>query len=154
MCCASLTASRKLAELFAGQLSLGMVVFLDAPLGGGKTFFTRHVLEYCGVPTQEFLGSPTFIFIQSYQIHTPLLQGVFHHIDLYRLAGKQHELHDIGVLELDPAQSIIFLEWPNLYWDTLVNYFPVHWRVQIQIPLNSPRKRIFTFFPPSLHAHN
>jgi len=52
--------------------------------------------------------SPTFVILRTYALE----EKNFFHVDLYRLAGTQHELEEIGLLDLlKNPKNIIAIEW-------------------------------------------
>jgi tRNA threonylcarbamoyladenosine biosynthesis protein TsaE len=92
------------AELAAG-LSDGDVVLVQGELGSGKTTLVRGAARALGVT--DPVTSPTFSIGHRYR-------GAFvtvSHLDLYRLAGLEHE--DPALLSdyLGPGR-IAFVEWP------------------------------------------
>lgn len=94
------------AEL-AGRLRPGDVVLVQGELGAGKTTLVRGAARALGVT--DPVTSPTFGIGHRYRGS----QGVtVAHLDLYRLAGLEHEAP--GLLEdYLTADSIAFVEWPQ-----------------------------------------
>jgi tRNA threonylcarbamoyladenosine biosynthesis protein TsaE len=92
------------AEL-AAQLMPGDVVLISGELGAGKTTFIRGACRALGVTAP--VTSPTFTIGQRYAGRVPVS-----HLDLFRLAGLDHE--DPGLLSdyLTP-DAIAFIEWPQ-----------------------------------------
>ncbi|MFI5004552.1 MAG: tRNA (adenosine(37)-N6)-threonylcarbamoyltransferase complex ATPase subunit type 1 TsaE [Solirubrobacterales bacterium] len=93
------------AEL-AAQLRAGDVVLVRGDLGAGKTTLVRGAARALGVT--DPVTSPTFGIGHRYRGS----QVAVAHLDLYRLAGLEHE--DPGLLEdyIGP-ESIAFVEWPE-----------------------------------------
>jgi tRNA threonylcarbamoyladenosine biosynthesis protein TsaE len=93
------------AEL-GGRLGPGDVVLVRGELGAGKTTFVRGAARALGV--SDPVTSPTFGVGHRYRG----AEVVVAHIDLYRLAGLEHE--DPGLLEdyLGPG-AVAFVEWPQ-----------------------------------------
>ena len=93
------------AEL-AAQLRAGDVVLVRGELGAGKTTLVRGAARALGV--SDPVTSPTFAIGHRYRG----AQVTVAHLDLYRLAGLEHE--DPGLLEdyIGP-ESIAFVEWPE-----------------------------------------
>src|SRR3954471_23594503 len=87
--------SRALARALARELKAGDRVFLEGPLGAGKTTFARALLEGIGV-TQPPEGSPTFAIAHEYRVSEGVSRGPVIHIDLYRLKSEG-ELEAAGI---------------------------------------------------------
>jgi tRNA threonylcarbamoyladenosine biosynthesis protein TsaE len=93
------------AEL-AGLLRDGDVVLIRGELGSGKTTLVRGAARALGVG--DPVTSPTFSIGHRYRAANLTVT----HLDLYRLAGLEHE--DPGLLTdyLGPGR-IAFVEWPQ-----------------------------------------
>lgn len=103
--------TRKFAVEFASGLKNGDIVVLNGSLGSGKTFFIREACRYFDVNT---VNSPTFALINEYNSKNKI-----YHFDFYRIE-KIEELYDIGIEGyLDDDESIIFIEWGNLFSEIL-----------------------------------
>jgi tRNA threonylcarbamoyladenosine biosynthesis protein TsaE len=90
----------------AADLQPGDVVLVRGELGAGKTTLVRGAARALGVT--DPVTSPTFGIGHRYRGS----QVTVAHLDLYRLAGLEHEVP--GLLEdyLGP-DSIAFVEWPE-----------------------------------------
>jgi tRNA threonylcarbamoyladenosine biosynthesis protein TsaE len=100
----------------------GDVVYLEGPLGAGKTTLVRGLLESLGV--KEPVRSPTYNLLQVFDTIPPVL-----HADLYRVKSYQ----GIGIEDyLDTHLCLI--EWPDRAAG-LVNESEV-WRVRIEFSPN------------------
>src|SRR5690606_367478 len=84
----------------------GEIIFLQGPLGAGKTTLVRGFFRALGY--QGTIKSPTYTLVESYLINN---QPYFH-FDLYRLAHP-HELFDIGFEDYLQINSICLIEWPE-----------------------------------------
>ena len=93
------------AEL-AGSLHEGDVVLVRGELGSGKTTLVRGAARALGV--SDPVTSPTFSIGHRYRARDVTVS----HLDLYRLAGLEHE--DPALLSdyLGPGR-IAFVEWPK-----------------------------------------
>ncbi|MBI4422228.1 MAG: tRNA (adenosine(37)-N6)-threonylcarbamoyltransferase complex ATPase subunit type 1 TsaE [Elusimicrobia bacterium] len=104
---ASPEETRRLAARLGAAAQPGDVVSLRGPLGSGKTTFVQGFARGAG-----FKGpvvSPSFGLARRYRAGRRLL----HHLDLYRLAGR--DLPNLGLEEYfdDPA-GICLVEWPEV----------------------------------------
>src|SRR5579862_1758809 len=88
------------AELVANWKP-GDVVFLEGPLGAGKTTLVRGVLESLGVT--DPVRSPTFNLLQAFDTEPPIL-----HADLYRVKSY------LGIGIEDYLEThLCLIEWPD-----------------------------------------
>jgi tRNA threonylcarbamoyladenosine biosynthesis protein TsaE len=94
-------------EALAGRLGPGDVVFLEGPLGAGKTTFVRGLARGLGCDL-EAVSSPTFTIVQEYAGRVPL-----QHVDLYRLSSV--ETDDLALDDLMEG-AVMAIEWAER-WD-------------------------------------
>lgn len=100
-----------LAEQFSHSLKSGDRIVLNGQLGSGKTFFIKSCLKSLGINS---VNSPTFAIVNEY-----IDKYRFYHFDFYRI-NSVNELHDIGFYDyLNDEDSIIFIEWGNLFPEIL-----------------------------------
>jgi tRNA threonylcarbamoyladenosine biosynthesis protein TsaE len=90
----------------ARELRAGDVVLIRGDLGAGKTTLVRGAARALGVSGP--VTSPTFSIGHRY----PGNQVTVSHLDLYRLAGLEHEDPDLLADYLGPGR-IAFVEWPE-----------------------------------------
>ncbi|WP_380055864.1 tRNA (adenosine(37)-N6)-threonylcarbamoyltransferase complex ATPase subunit type 1 TsaE [Falsihalocynthiibacter sp. SS001] len=96
----------RLAKSFAGALAAGDTVLLEGPIGAGKSFFCRALIQEL-LDAPEDIPSPTFTIVQTYDGRDfPIW-----HCDLYRLTHPD-EAWELG---LDEAfeNSLCLIEWPD-----------------------------------------
>lgn len=94
---------RDIANELAGLVYPPLVIFLDGPLGAGKTSFARALIQ--GLGYADRVKSPTYSLLESYT-----LDGVdVVHLDLYRI----NDPGELEFLSLDDmaAATICLVEW-------------------------------------------
>ena len=99
--------TRALAAKIAAETPNGTVFALDGNLGAGKTVFASGFARGLGIT--EPVSSPTFTIVQEY----PRTDGMFFHLDLYRIDGPDAALA-FGIDEfLYASDAISLVEWPE-----------------------------------------
>jgi tRNA threonylcarbamoyl adenosine modification protein YjeE len=102
-------ATAALARRLAPALRPGDVIFLEGPIGAGKTHFARALigarLEASG--RTEDIPSPTFTLVQTYDDG----KSEIWHADLYRLSGPG-EVIELGLSDAF-GDAICLVEWPD-----------------------------------------
>ncbi|MEQ1876253.1 MAG: tRNA (adenosine(37)-N6)-threonylcarbamoyltransferase complex ATPase subunit type 1 TsaE [Bdellovibrionia bacterium] len=103
---ANISEFKNLAVEFAQKLGPGSIVLFKGPMGAGKTFWVRSVVEALG---GKWVSSPSFAVIQRYA--TKL--GGIDHVDLFRLKDAA-DLESTGFWDLfDDPRAIVFIEWAD-----------------------------------------
>ena len=99
--------TRELAARIAAETPNGTVFALDGNLGAGKTVFASGFARGLGIT--EPVSSPTFTIVQEY----PRANGMFFHLDLYRIDNPDAALA-FGIDEfLYASDAISLVEWPE-----------------------------------------
>jgi tRNA threonylcarbamoyladenosine biosynthesis protein TsaE len=83
----------------------GLVVYLEGPLGAGKTSLVRGLVR-AWAPDVE-VTSPTFVLREDHDAGGAL----FVHVDLYRLR-RPAEVEDLALRDLPPRANLL-IEWPE-----------------------------------------
>lgn len=99
-----------LAQLIKGRA--GAVIFLRGDLGAGKTTLARGLLREIGITGA--IRSPTYTLIEPYSADGREIL----HMDLYRLQDAE-ELHQLGLVDYPPSQTLWLVEWPDRGGDQL-----------------------------------
>lgn len=102
-------ATERLAAGLAPLLGPGDTLLLEGPIGAGKTFFARALIQarLAAAHRWEEVPSPTYTLVQTYA------DGVVEiwNVDLYRLSGPG-EIAELG-LEDAFDTAICLVEWPD-----------------------------------------
>ncbi|MCM2266725.1 MAG: tRNA (adenosine(37)-N6)-threonylcarbamoyltransferase complex ATPase subunit type 1 TsaE [Elusimicrobiales bacterium] len=95
----------RLARFFARRLKGGTALFLEGPIGSGKTFFVRALAAALGA--KDLPVSASFNLMRAYKGRLKL-----YHFDLFR-AGEA-DMENIGLEEyLGRPDGITAVEWPG-----------------------------------------
>lgn len=84
----------------------GAVIYLEGPLGAGKTTLVRGLLRALGVTGT--IRSPTYTLLEPYEPGGRSLV----HLDLYRLADPR-ELESLGLRDYPRERCWWLVEWPE-----------------------------------------
>lgn len=106
------------------------IVWLEGPMGAGKTTFVRHFLHTQGLSAKTPVASPTYTIVNEYQID----QAWFAHLDLYRAEGN-FSFAELG-LDMKTYEGM-FVEWFSLAENSR-EIVPTH-KLDIK-PLGSKRR--------------
>ena len=109
----ALISLNQFAQNLCSRLQPGDHVYLEGPLGAGKTTFVRGCLTRFGVNPLSVI-SPTFSLVQEYRsVQQPKIRLL--HLDLYRLSDER-ELIEGGFHEYyEDPDAITFTEWMSLW---------------------------------------
>jgi len=106
--CTSLNDTKNAAEYFARFAKPGQCFALYGNLGSGKTTFSQFLIKSL-IPTVEYISSPTFTIVQTYNDNNRL---EIWHVDCYRLNNSE-EFFELG-LEEAFENCITIIEWPEI----------------------------------------
>jgi tRNA threonylcarbamoyladenosine biosynthesis protein TsaE len=130
--------TERIGKILAGLLKPGEVLELRADLGGGKTTFTKGLVQ--GFGSHDRVGSPTFTLNKVYK--TPNLE--VHHFDFYRL-------DDPGVVadqlkeSLEDPKVITIVEWADIVAGVLPQG---HITIEFKPVADNEDERVVTFEVP------
>jgi len=93
-------------EKLAHAVIAPAVIFMNGPLGAGKTTLARGFLH--GLGYTAHVKSPTYTLVESY----PIKKMTIFHFDLYRVHDP-HELDFMGIQDYFNDQAICLIEWPE-----------------------------------------
>ena len=98
-----------LAGRIASRLERGDVLLLEGPIGAGKTFFARALIQarLAVEGRHEDVPSPTFTLVQVYEAGDTEIW----HVDLYRVSGAG-DATELGLAEAFET-AICLVEWPD-----------------------------------------
>ena len=109
-----------LAEIFAKNIVKGDIILMEGPLGIGKTFLSRAIINArCLIDNLEIeeVPSPTFSIMQGYDLRYFSIL----HLDLYRLENET-DLFELGIPDIFD-ENVVILEWPDLIKNFLPSRF-------------------------------
>ena len=94
---------RRLAKLFRA----GDIVFLQGPLGAGKTALAQGIGQ--GLKLETTVASPTFVLMAKHETGAAGLP--LYHADLYRLTEPE-QVAELA-LETQTTDGVLLIEWPE-----------------------------------------
>ncbi len=136
---ASAQETERLAAELAATLAPGDVVLVSGELGAGKTTFVRGACRALGVTDR--VTSPTFTIARRYETGRIPVS----HLDLYRLAGAEHDDPDLLEDELGPDRAA-FVEWPEADATALAGVRVV---ATVTLEHDGPEQRVVTIERPA-----
>ena len=125
----------RLAAALAPLLDPGDILWLNGPLGAGKTRLVQGLAAAAGC-TNAFVNSPTFVLVQEYDGPLPIF-----HVDAYRLRSSD-EFLQLGGEELLESGGVTCIEWAERIADVL----PAE-ALRITITVTGPTDRSYELTP-------
>lgn len=132
-------ASETLGAKIGQKLRGGEVIELVSDLGGGKTTFTRGLVQ--GTGSNNLVSSPTFTICNRYRAK----QLTIYHFDFYRLSDAGLMEHELAEAFEDP-NGVVVIEWSDVVAHVLLTK-----RLTIDITAKDEDSRQFKLtYPKSL----
>jgi tRNA threonylcarbamoyladenosine biosynthesis protein TsaE len=97
--------TEELGRNLGALLDQGAFLALRGELGGGKTCFTRGVVQAAAPESAHLVASPTFAIMNQYPGRVPI-----YHFDFYRMAGEA-DIEDLGFSEYLLGEGVCIVEW-------------------------------------------
>lgn len=97
--------TEELGRRVGAQLEQGAFLALLGELGGGKTCFTRGVVQAVAPESAHLVASPTFAIMNHYPGRVPV-----YHFDFYRMTGED-DIADLGFIEYLHGEGVCVVEW-------------------------------------------
>ncbi|KAA0895391.1 tRNA (adenosine(37)-N6)-threonylcarbamoyltransferase complex ATPase subunit type 1 TsaE [Oryzomonas rubra] len=105
--------TEELGRQVGALLEQGAFLALRGELGGGKTCFTRGVVQAAAPESAHLVASPTFAIMNQYPGRVPI-----YHFDFYRMAGEA-DIDDLGFTEYLQGEGVCIVEWSERLKDLL-----------------------------------
>lgn len=98
--------TENIAAALANEVQAPANIYLEGPLGAGKTTFVQGFLK--GLGYEGVVKSPTFTLVETYAIN----EGTFLHADLYRIKDAA-ELENMGFRDYFNTNTVALIEWAS-----------------------------------------
>ena len=102
--------TKRFAEQLVQDIKRGQVICLVGDLGAGKTTLTQYLCDALGV--DDYVTSPTFNLMNTYQGKLGGAPVQIHHFDVYRIFDAD-EMLEIGFDDYLYGDGICIIEWAN-----------------------------------------
>jgi tRNA threonylcarbamoyl adenosine modification protein YjeE len=136
---ASAARTEEIGGEVAAAVAPGDVIYLEGDLAAGKTTLVRGLVRELGGDPDE-VSSPTFVLVQSYPCSRGPIREL-HHVDLYRLEDRLHELRELGLDELlSEREAVVAVEWPKR---AIMGWIPIDarvWRIRLTVADDASRR--------------
>jgi tRNA threonylcarbamoyladenosine biosynthesis protein TsaE len=129
------------AEHIGKQLRGGEVIELVSDLGGGKTSFTKGLVQ--GAGSKDIAKSPSFTLENEYLANDLII----HHLDFYRLEDPGIMSNMLEEFINDP-KAVTVIEWAGI----VENILPER-KIRIEILSPEENERIFKIDYPESHSY-
>lgn len=97
--------TEELGRQLGSLLGPGAFLALRGDLGGGKTCFTRGVVQAVAPESARLVASPTFAIMNHYPGRLPV-----YHFDFYRMASED-DITDLGFTDYLYGAGVCIVEW-------------------------------------------
>lgn len=106
--------TEELAKKILPEILNNKFIQLSGPLGSGKTTFVKGLAKALGI--NDLIKSPTYTYLNKYEIKSIRAAKYLYHFDLYRLPEKPENPElisaQIGLEEaLESSKNIVVVEW-------------------------------------------
>ncbi|MDY6906469.1 MAG: tRNA (adenosine(37)-N6)-threonylcarbamoyltransferase complex ATPase subunit type 1 TsaE [Thermodesulfobacteriota bacterium] len=106
----SVEATRQLGRAIGKAVTPGTVISLTGDLGSGKTAFVQGIARGMGVPSADYVTSPTYTLVNQHAGR----HHVLYHIDFYRLE-EMEEANALGMDDLLHKEGVVAVEWGDRF---------------------------------------
>lgn len=100
----TLEQMHQVVDYLLPSLTLGTIVFLEGPLGAGKTTLVQLLAKKLKI--LDHVVSPTYTIAKTYRFN----DGELVHIDAYRLAYQDDDQQWIDMCD---EKTLCMIEWPT-----------------------------------------
>ena len=139
---ASPSETLRIGECLGALVEAPTTISLNAPLGGGKTWFSKRFARGLGNHEYDSVTSPAYNLVHEYESNDRSSPKIYH-IDFYRLDEMGHD--DLQMFEeyLYDEEAVSLVEWGDKF---LPQLFDSYVSVKISYdPDGVPETRLFEF---------
>ncbi|KKU45214.1 MAG: Sua5/YciO/YrdC/YwlC family protein [Microgenomates group bacterium GW2011_GWC2_46_7] len=97
-----------------------LIFALQGELGTGKTQFSKGIATALGI--SDTINSPTYTLLHEYPYNSPKYQGIFYHLDTWRLPDMAELETTLHLSKLLIPGNILSLEWAGKAKELLIQY--------------------------------